>query len=173
MNCPRAWLPSHDRGWFARSLNKSRSGKKALAAGNCKGHHNAVANLQRLVFGPDLDHLTHILVAEHVALLHVWNDTAIDVQVGAANRTSGHLDDGVPWMLNFGIRNFLAANVAFTVPSQGLHLLLRFCHCAAVLLVNAQARYRFEQAARWHGSLLRRSWRQSKSSGPLGVSIAP
>jgi hypothetical protein len=33
-----------------------------------------------------------------------------------------HLDNGVPRMLDFGIRNFLAPNVAFAVPSQGLHL---------------------------------------------------
>jgi hypothetical protein len=45
------------------------------------------------------------------------------VQVGTADRTGRNFDDSIARMFDFGIRNVVAANVAFTVPSQGLHFI--------------------------------------------------
>ena len=42
--------------------------EEALAAGDRERHDDAVADLQLLVLGPDLDHLAHGLMAEDVAL---------------------------------------------------------------------------------------------------------
>ena len=91
--------------------------EEAFAAGDREGHDDAVADLQLFVLGADLDHLAHVLMAEDVAAFHRGNDAAIDVQIGAADGAGGHLDDGVARMLDFRIRNFLAADVAFAVPS--------------------------------------------------------
>jgi hypothetical protein len=97
-----------------------------LVTGNRERHHDPVADLQRLVVGADLNHLAHVLMAENVALVHCRDNPAINVQVRAANRTGRHLDDGVARMLDLWLRNFFAANIAFTEPRQGFHLVLPF-----------------------------------------------
>ena len=52
--------------------------EEAFAAGDGERHDHAVADLQLLVLGADLDHLAHGLVAEDVAALHRRDDAVID-----------------------------------------------------------------------------------------------
>ena len=54
-------------------------------------------------------------------MLHGRYDAVVDMKVGTANRAGGHLDDGIMRMLDLGIRNIVAAHIAFAVPSQCLH----------------------------------------------------
>ena len=96
--------------------------EEAFAAGNREGNHDAVAYFQRLVFGADLNNFAHIFMAQHVAVFHLRNDAAIDVQVRTADGASGDLDNGVARMLNLGVGNFLAADVTLAVPRQRFHI---------------------------------------------------
>src|SRR5262245_8550027 len=77
--------------------------EEAFAAGNGEGHHDPVADLQRLVLGADLDHLAHGLMPDDVAMLHLRDYTVVDVKIRAADRAGGHLDDRVARMLDFRI----------------------------------------------------------------------
>lgn len=98
--------------------------EEALAAGDGEGHDDAIADLQLPVLRSDLDHFAHGLVADDVTALHAGNDAVEDVQVGAADRAGGDLDDGVARMLDPGVRHALATHVALAVPGQRLHELL-------------------------------------------------
>ena len=74
--------------------------KEALAAANVERHHHAVADFELLIALPDLDHFAHELMAEDVALFHGRDVAVIEMQVGAADRGGGDLDDGVPRLLD-------------------------------------------------------------------------
>ena len=95
--------------------------EEALAAGDRERHHDAVADFELLVFGADLDHLAHGLMAEDVALFHRGHDAVEQMQVRAADGAGRHLDDGIASVLDLGIRHGLAANVVLAVPGQRLH----------------------------------------------------
>lgn len=75
-----------------------------------------VGNLELGVVVADLHHLAHGLVADDVAFLHFRDDAVKDVQIRAADGAGGDLDDGVTWILDFGIRNRLVAHIALAVP---------------------------------------------------------
>ena len=62
--------------------------EEAVAAGDGKGHHDAVAYLQLLHIRPDLDDFAHELVPHDVARLHGGDESVVKVQVGAADRVS-------------------------------------------------------------------------------------
>ena len=51
--------------------------------------------MQILNRAADLDDLTHIFVAEDIALLHGRNVAIIQMQIGAADRRCRDLDDGI------------------------------------------------------------------------------
>ena len=72
----------------------------ALAAADRERDDDAVADLELLVLGADLDHLAHELVADDVARLHAGHEAVVEVQVGAADRAAGGLDDGVARVLD-------------------------------------------------------------------------
>ena len=59
--------------------------EEAFAAGDGEGHDDAVADLELLVLGADLDDLAHGLVAEHVAAFHLRDD-AVDRCAGRSRR---------------------------------------------------------------------------------------
>src|SRR4051794_17411281 len=101
--------------------------EEALATGDGERNDDAVANLQRLVFGADFNDLSHVFVAEDVALVHRRNNPVENVQVGTADRAGGDFDDGVSWVFNLWVGHALAAHVAFAVPGQCFHSNL--CRC--------------------------------------------
>ena len=93
----------------------------ALAADDGEGHHDPVADLQRLVVLPDLDHLAHGLVAHDVACLHARHEVVVEVEIGAADGATRHFDDGVAPVLDDGIGNGIAADVRRAVPDECFH----------------------------------------------------
>ena len=58
--------------------------------------------MQILNRAADLDDLTHIFVAEDIALLHGRNVAIIQMQIGAADRRCRDLDDGITGLRIFG-----------------------------------------------------------------------
>src|SRR5215216_3943297 len=95
--------------------------KEAFAAGDRERHHNSVADLQVLHLGAEFDHDPHRFVPDHVARVHPRDDAVIHVEVGAADRRGGHLDDSVARVLDPGIGHALAAHVALAVPAECSH----------------------------------------------------
>ncbi len=95
--------------------------EEAFAASDRERHDHAVADLERLVVGADLDHLAHRLMAEHVAPLHARHHAIIEMQVRTADGAGGHLDDGIAAMLDLGVGHMLAAHVALAMPGQRFH----------------------------------------------------
>ncbi len=67
----------------------------ALAAGHLERDDHTVPDLQLPAVAADLHHLAHGLVAEHVTGFHFRHEAAHEVQVRAADRTAGDLDDDV------------------------------------------------------------------------------
>jgi hypothetical protein len=96
--------------------------EEAFAAGDGERHHHAVADFELLVGGADFNHFAHGLMADDVARLHLRDKAAVNMQVRAADRAGGHLDDGVLRMLDLGIGDFFAANVGFAVPGECFHV---------------------------------------------------
>src|SRR5581483_12258680 len=94
---------------------------KAITAGDRKWIHYAIAHLQILHLGPDLDHFAHELVAEDVTLHHRGNITVVDVKVRAADRRRGDPHDRIPWIEDLRIGDPLHPQVLRTVPAVGLH----------------------------------------------------
>ena len=95
--------------------------EEAFSAGDRKGNYDAVAHLELVVFGTDLDNFAHGLVAEDVALFHRGHDAIEQMQIRAADGAGGDLDDGVSTVLDLGIRHRVASNVVLAVPGQRSH----------------------------------------------------
>ena len=95
--------------------------EEAFAAGDREGNHDAVADLELVVFRTDLDDFAHGLVAENVALFHRGHDAVEQMQVRTADGAGGDLDDGVASVLDLGIRHGVASNVVLAVPGQRFH----------------------------------------------------
>jgi hypothetical protein len=91
------------------------------SAGDCKWNHDAIADLELLVFRSDLDNIAHGLMAEDVALFHGGHDAIEQMQVRTADGAGGDLDDGVTPVLDLGIRHRVASNVVLAVPGQRSH----------------------------------------------------
>ena len=56
-----------------------------------------------------------------IAVLHAGHVAVVEMQVGAADRATRHLDDGISRMFDLGIGNLIATDVLGAVPAQGLH----------------------------------------------------
>ena len=95
--------------------------EEALAAGDDERHHDAIADFQVGDAGSDFDNLAHVLVAEHIAAVHVGNDAIVEVEIGAANGAGGDLDDRVRRRFDRGVGHALATNVMFAVPGECAH----------------------------------------------------
>jgi hypothetical protein len=100
---------------------EARFAKETFAAGDGEGDDDAIADLQRLVLGPDLDDFAHRLMAQHIALFHGGHDAVEQVQIGAADRAGGDLDDGIARVLDLRIRHRLATNVVLAMPGECFH----------------------------------------------------
>src|SRR5690242_13560196 len=95
----------------------------AFAANDGERNNDAIARLQFSVHsGADLDHFAHSLMAHDVAGQHGRDEVVEQVQVGAADRATRDLDDGVAWILNLGISNSVAADILLAMPNERLHL---------------------------------------------------
>ena len=107
-------------GAFAARI-KSPLAEEAFAAGDGEGDHHAVAHLQLLIGGSNLHHFAHRLMAKDVPLFHGRNNSVEDVQVGATDRASRHLDDGISAVLDLRIGHSFTSNVILAVPSESAH----------------------------------------------------
>jgi hypothetical protein len=76
--------------------------------------------LQRRL-GADLDHFAHELMAEDVAGLHRRNVAVVEVEVRAADRSRGDLDDRIARIEDLGIVDRIDADVVLSVPGQRAH----------------------------------------------------
>ena len=77
--------------------------------------------LRLVTSGAKLDHLAHVLMAQDVAALHRRLIAVEQMQVGAADRAGGDLDDRVAGVLDLRIGNGVDADVALPVPAQCAH----------------------------------------------------
>jgi hypothetical protein len=94
----------------------------AFAADDRERNNDAIADLEGLfAVGSHLHDLAHELVAHDIAVLHARHVAVVEVQIGAADCATRDFNDGVPRMLDLGIRNLVATNVLCTVPTQGFH----------------------------------------------------
>jgi len=89
----------------------------AFAAADREGDHDAVADPQIGDLGPERHDLTHILMAEDVAGFHRRLVAVEQVEIGAADRAGGDLDDRIARVLDLGIGDGVDAHVALTVPA--------------------------------------------------------
>jgi hypothetical protein len=60
-------------------------------------------------------------MADYVALLHLRDNAVENVEVRSADRTRRDFDDGVAWILYFGIGDGFVPHVAFAVPAERFH----------------------------------------------------
>ena len=94
----------------------------AFSADDGERNDDALADLQGvLARGPHVYDFAHELVTHHIAVFHAWHVTVVQVHIGAADRATRDFDDGVARVLDPGIRNVVAPNVLWTVPTQGFH----------------------------------------------------
>jgi hypothetical protein len=98
----------------------------AFAANDGEGYDNPVSYLKRFCcHGPDLYDLTHGLMAHDIAGFHAGHEMVVEMQVGAADRATGDLDDGVPRVLDLRVGYPITADVRCAVPNKCLHPDLR------------------------------------------------
>jgi len=95
--------------------------EETFTAGNRKGDDNPITHLQRFVGCADFDDFAHGLMAEYVTFLHRGDHAVEDVQIGAADRACGDLDDGVATVLDLRVGYGFAANVVLAVPGERSH----------------------------------------------------
>ena len=105
---------------FAAGI-KSPLAEETLAAGDCEGHDDAIADLQGRVLAAHFDDLSHGLVSDDVTGMHVRDRALVDVKIRAANRAGRHLDDGVTTILDDRVGDAFAADVVLAMPGEGLH----------------------------------------------------
>ena len=86
MNAPSPWQPFRRLGWCDRR-KKPLLTKPALAAANREGDDDPVTDLEIFDLGSQLDHLTHIFVAQDIAAFHRGLITVKQMKIGTANRT--------------------------------------------------------------------------------------
>src|SRR3954470_5993110 len=98
----------------------------AFAADNGEWYHHPIAHLERFPCRrTNLYHLAHGFMAHHVPGFHSGHEVVVEVEVRAANRATGYLDDGVPLLLDPGIGYALTADVRGAMPNECLHRDLR------------------------------------------------
>jgi hypothetical protein len=90
-------------------------------AADGEGHNHPIAGFELLVVAADLADLAHALVAKDIATLHPRDEAAVQVEVRAADGAGGHSDDRIAAILDLGVGDGLAADIATAVPSEGLH----------------------------------------------------
>jgi hypothetical protein len=95
--------------------------EEALSATDRERHDHPVAHLQSRDGAADLDDLSHVFMAQLVALFHRGLETVEEMEVRAADRRRCDLDDDVARVLDGGVGNRIHPNVAGTVPTERFH----------------------------------------------------
>jgi hypothetical protein len=94
---------------------------EAGAAADVERDDDAVADLQVADAGADLLHDAHRLVADDVAGLHERRQRLVEVQVRAAQRGRGDLDDRVRRLLDPRVGDLADPHVVDALPGDCLH----------------------------------------------------
>jgi hypothetical protein len=93
----------------------------AAPARDAEGHDDLVADGEVLHVGAQLHHLAHELVAEDVALLHGGDEAVVEMEVRAADRRRGDLQDRVPGVEDFRVRDVFDRDLVHAVPADRFH----------------------------------------------------
>src|SRR5262245_35141308 len=118
--------------------------KEAGAAGNGERHHHTVPRLELPGrAGSHFYHFPHELVAQHIARFHGGHQAAIEMQIGPANGSGTHFDNGIACLKNLRVGNRLDANIACAVPTKGFHWFLNRKIAPRFLRSNADTRVYF------------------------------
>src|SRR4051812_28346438 len=98
----------------------------AFPAADKRRNDNTVSLLYFLDFAADIYHLTHELVADHIALSHRGDVAVNEMQIRPAG--GGHADaqDGVMGVNDLGIRYGFDAEVVNAIPAKCSHSLFSF-----------------------------------------------
>jgi hypothetical protein len=94
---------------------------RAIAAGDRRRNHDAVAGLEVAHLLADLFHGADRLVAEDRARPHPRQGAADHAQVGAADGAGGDADEGVGRVLEAGLAHLVQADVVDAVKHDGFH----------------------------------------------------
>lgn len=98
-----------------------QTAEETVSAGNDKGDHHAIAFLQILHLCAALDDFPHKLMAKNVAVLHLRDLSAIEMQIGAADRRGRDAQNDIVGLLDNGIGDILDANMVRTVIRKCFH----------------------------------------------------
>jgi hypothetical protein len=101
---------------FAAGEPSART-EKTFTARNGEWHNDAIAWLQICYLRSNLDNFTHRLMTEHVAALHAWNHSVIDMQIRTTDRAGRDLDDRIPRMLDCRVGDGVTTDVMLSVPA--------------------------------------------------------
>jgi hypothetical protein len=93
----------------------------ALTAKYREGYDDPVACLKRFVIFTYLDYLSHEFMAHDVAAFHSRHEAIKQMQVRPANRAGRNLDDRVTPFLDDWIRNRVATDIVFAMPTKRSH----------------------------------------------------
>ena len=94
--------------------------EEAATAGDCE-RDDPVADLQPVVVASDVDDFAHELVAEDVAAPHGRNESVEQVQIRAADRCEGDLDDGIARVEDPRLATRAMRTSSGPVPAEGIH----------------------------------------------------
>ncbi len=97
----------------------------AVAAGNCRHHHDAVAAFKIAQHWPDFLHHAHRFMAENGSGLHALESSAHHMKVGAADRRRTDADHGVRGIFDLRFPDILKTDVADPVEHHRFHDCLR------------------------------------------------
>jgi len=110
------------------SIGSFAYGKVAAAAllapstDDGEGDDDTIADLESVFRpGPDLNDLSHGLVAHDVAGLHARHEMIEKVQVRAAYGAAGNFDDRVAILFNFRVGDALAPDIFSPTPDKRFH----------------------------------------------------
>src|SRR5690606_14642789 len=128
----------------------------------------------------DLDDLAHELVADDVAGAHPGDEPVVEMEVRATDRRRRDADDRVLWVEDRRIRHAVDADVARSVPDDGLHDVpaptgsrpLGWPSTVAISPVSSswRARRSISSSCAWRsGASIRRAGPSGPSAGRLAV----
>jgi hypothetical protein len=95
--------------------------RAARPAADSGGHHHLVSRLQTGDGAAHLHHFAHGFMADAKADIFGKTMAVINVQIAAADRTAGHLDDGIAFRFQLGIIHVFVADVPRAIIAKGFH----------------------------------------------------